>query len=498
MKMEIIKYKKSIIKCLMVVLVIASVVACDTDVEIWEPKSDQLVIAGYVAADSSLSEFNKILTKSGINSLLSIRGPFTLFVPTDEAIANYCKEKNINSILDLDTSQIAAIVKNHIVATEIQTGDIGFGALRELNGLGDKMVTEFEGSDIIINKSSKIVNRDIKAANGYVHKINKVLEPVTNTLFDLISSLDGYSIFTQGLVKAGLEDTLRLVDFEYGKKMARTNFTLLAVADTIYHRYGITNVDQLISYFTSDLSNLTSLDNDFYRYMEYHCLTGTYFMSDFEPKLYPILSFDNNISMSIDLNNYKLNYNSTDSSFTGFFFDESNYLAKNGALHSLTDILPVVNPEPTVIEFEVTDYFDFKQGDFYGKYYMKWFDGQNTFQYIKWGGDYLQYYYKDPAKARPNKNWDCLNMNGWWWVEITTPKIMKGNYELSGNIWDGNAAYACYVDGVLTATIKNEVGDGKPVLGKVNWGKTETHTIKLVALSYGSLFWDTITLTPIK
>jgi hypothetical protein len=44
---------------------------------------------------------------------------------------------------------------NHIIGGIIETGDIGLGAIREVNAIGDYIVSEFEGSDIILNKTAK-------------------------------------------------------------------------------------------------------------------------------------------------------------------------------------------------------------------------------------------------------------------------------------------------------------------------------------------------------
>ena len=58
-------------------------------------------------------------------------------------------------------------------------------------------------------------------------------------IFTAVSSDPSYSIFAEGLSLTGLKDTLQIITFPYGNKVARTRFTLLAVADTIYQRYGI-------------------------------------------------------------------------------------------------------------------------------------------------------------------------------------------------------------------------------------------------------------------
>jgi uncharacterized surface protein with fasciclin (FAS1) repeats len=468
---------------------------CTEEPVLKELRSDQQVISDYIISHpEKFSEFGGLLQSTGLNNLLSIRGPYTVLLPDDNAMLAYYKKKEVDSYLQLDSVQQKELVYNHIIPVEIQSGDIPLGALREPNALGDYISSDLPGSEIVINKHSKIIDRDIRTANGYIHVIDNVIEPVTASVYDLIAADPAFSIFTEGINLTGLKDTLDLISFPYGTKTARTRFTVLVVPDSILILYGINSVEDLINRYTSSPDSITYLNNGFYRYMEYHCLAGTIYMSDLISKLYPILSSDNNISVIVDKEDYKLNYNRTDSTYTGFIIEKSNIPAKNGTIHTINNLLPVEEPYPTVITFESTDYFDLKQGDYYGKYYMKWFDGQNTFEKIKWEGDYLQYYYKN-HNTGTLLNWDCLNMKGYFWVEITTPKIMKGKYVLTGNIWSGWLDYDVYVDGVKTASIKRS-DSGTPVFGTFTWTTTAEHKFKVVAVSSGTLFWDTLVFTP--
>ncbi len=478
------------------ILLVLFLFSCQEDPIEWEKKSTDLVISEYVANNSDFSEFAKILETTQLTSLLSVRGPFTLFLPSDDEMKAFYAEKGVASYTDLDVAFLRKLVLNHLIPSKIETGDIGLGAIRDTNALGDYLVTEFDGSEIIVNKSIRISKRDIQAANGVIQLIDKVIDPVTASVFDLVESNPSFSLFTEGLRLTKLKDTLQIVTFPYGKKLARTRFTLLAVADTTFNRYGITNVDELVSYFTSAPDSVTYLNNGFYRYMEYHCLGGTYFLNNLETRVYPILSYDNNISVTVDTD-YKLNFNALTKLYTGFIIEESNYPAKNGTVHAINDLLPVFQPAPTVITLETTDYFDMRQGDYYGKYYMRWFDGQNTFENIKWEGDYLLYYFKDHNTGKL-LNDDCLSMNGWWWVQITTPKIMKGKYKMTANLWSGQTNYLVYVDGVNTALIKDSDPAETTSWGEFEWTETTTHTIKVITKSPGLLFWDTVILTPIK
>jgi len=476
---------------------------CVQEPVLWTKGSKEQVISDYIAANDQYSEFGKLLESAGLNPLLSVRGPYTLFLPDNEAMATYYQEKN-TSFDQLSLDERKKLVYNHLIAlSEIQSSDFGLGALRDTNAIGDFLVTEFQGSDIIINKSSKIIKRDIRTANGYIHQIDKVLDLITVNIYDKLKEDPQYSLFTKGLEITGLKDTLQLITSVYGQKnnkdlYMRTRYTIFAVPDQIYKdSLGITTIDQLVAHFTNRADSITFKANPFYRYMEYHCLGGTYFLSDFKAgtNLYPILSSDNNVSITIE-DDYKLNMDKNTKLYTGFDVPNSNVPAKNAAIHKINNILPVIQPEPTLFIFDTTDYPEIKQGDFYGKYYMKWFDGENTFPKVKWKGDYLQYYYKN-HDAPTQLNFDCWNMNGFWEIEITTPKVMKGKYTLSGYVWANNIDFEVYVDGVKSATVPRSGPDRAP-WGEFTWTRTEEHKIKLVNLSWGILFWDTVIFTPVK
>ena len=474
---------------------------CTQDPKIWNKKSIDQVAGDYISSNPEYSEFNKLVEMTGLSALMRIRGPYTIMLPNNDAMFAYYKLKGVSALTDFDAKFLLTLVKNHIITNEIPTGDIGLGAIRDTNAIGDFLVSEFDGADIIIDKYSKIIKRDVRVANGYIHVLDRVLDPVTKDLYTIVAEDPSYKIFTEGLKITGLKDTLQLISFPYGKKTARTRFTVLAVPDTIYQRYGINNVNDLIKWTGANPDSITFLNNPFYRYMEYHCLNGTHYLSDFKTQLYPILSHDNNLSLTID-NDYKINYLPETKKYTGFIIPASNTPAKNGVIHAINDLLPVSQPAPGVITFETTDFFDFQQEDCVGKYYKKWSDGQNTFANIKFEGLYLLYYYKLSTGRTPITKNDQLSMVGYFWIEITTPKVMKGHYKLSAGIWSGGedlCIFDAFADGVKVASINARISAPVPMdFAEVTYTKTETHKIKIVCTGWGSLFWDTIIFTPIK
>ena len=477
---------------------------CKQEAQIWEKKSLEMPAGDYIASNpEQFSEFEKLMEETDMKAALNVRGPYTVFVPNNEAMFAYYKFKNVNSLSDLEDSFKQLLIRNHVVAFEIPTDEIGLGALSQTNANGDYLASEFDGSDIIISKYSKIIKRNIRTANGYIHVVNKVLDPVTKDIYTVISADPSYKIFTEGLNRTGIKDTLQLISFPYGKTIARTRFTILAVADSIYNRYGIYNVNDLIKWCGASPDSLTFMNNPFYRYMEYHCLNGSYYLPDLNTGLYPILSRDNNLMFTIDTD-YKINLDNKTKKYTGFNIPASNTPAKNGALHAINDILPVTQPEPASVIFETTDFFDLKQGDYYGKYYQRFFDGEKTFAKIKWEGDYMLYYYK-PIQAE-NRNYDCLSMNGWWSVSITFPKVMKGKYDVSiyQPGWGDVTNCVAYIDGVATPYVyKGPYGGsggsgGLQKIADVEFTTTAEHTITLRNIVNGMLFWDYVRFDPAK
>jgi uncharacterized surface protein with fasciclin (FAS1) repeats len=476
--------------------------SCTEEPQYWRVASAEQVIGDYVATNpDQFSEFNELVRSTGMESLLNTRGPYTLFLPNNEAMFEYYTLKNVSSLEGFSESDQESLVLNHLVGADIGSNDIGLGTLRETNALGDYVVTEFEGSDIIVNKHSKIIDRDVRTANGYIHVIDRVMDPITDDIYTVVSSDPSYRIFAEGLSLTGLKDTLQIISFPYGQKEARTRFTVLAVADSIYHRYGIQSVEDLVEWCGANPDSVTFLNNPFYRYMEYHCMTGSYYLSDLNTGIYPILSRDNNIAFTIDTD-YKINYDRNTEAYTGFNIPASNTPAKNGALHAVDDIMPVIEPEPATVLFETTDFFDIKHGDYYLEHYHRWFDGKNTFEKIKWEGDYFLYYYKELHSEIINH--DCVSMLGWWSVSITFPKVMKGKYDvyIYQPGWQDVTNCIAYLDGVGQPYIyEGPYGHtggsgGRQKIADADFKTTAEHTITLRNIAFGMLFWDYVEFEP--
>lgn len=497
------KFKSVLFKLGLFSIIATTFTFCTEPPTLWEVDSVDQVASDYINTHEEFSEFAKLVEKTGLEPLLGIRGPYTIMLPNNDAMFAFYKENGKTSLDEFDTNFLNTLVRNHLITNEIATGDVGLGAIRDTNAIGDYLVTEFQGSDIILNKESKIIDRDVRLANGYVHVIDKVIDPVTKDIYTVVAEDPSYKIFAEGLRISGLKDTLQVIYFPFGNLTARTRFTILAVPDSVYQRNGINSIDDLIKFTGANPDSVTYLNNPFYRYMEYHCLNNTYYLNTFESTLYPILSSDNNVSMTIDTD-YKINLFPKTQKYTAFIVPASNVPAKNGSIHSINGLLPVIDPEPVAIIFETTDFFDFKQGYWYDKQYEKFSDGKNQFANIKWVGDYMQYHWKAAGTGGVLMNEDCLQMIGWFSLSVTFPKVMKGKWEVGiyQPNWGDITSCLVYIDDVLCDTkylgARTGGSAGLQKVAEVDWKTTTTHTIRMENYFYGMIFWDYVKFTPIK
>jgi uncharacterized surface protein with fasciclin (FAS1) repeats len=163
-------------KTFLLVLVVMTFNFCAEEPEYWTEKSANLVITDFINSKPELySEFAKLIEQTGISSQLKVRGPYTVFLPNNDAMFAYYSLKNVSSLEEFSETFKTELAYNHIITASIATSAFGLGALFETNALGDYIVTEFDGSDIIVAKYAKVVDRDIETANGFSHEVDIIV-----------------------------------------------------------------------------------------------------------------------------------------------------------------------------------------------------------------------------------------------------------------------------------------------------------------------------------
>ena len=112
------------------------------------------------------------LEAAGLADTLKGPGPFTVFAPTDEAF-DQLPEGTVAKLLG-DLPALRNVLLYHVVAGALLAGDVV--TLKTATTAMGQSITIDTANGARINDAT-IVQTDIRAANGVIHVINRVLLP---------------------------------------------------------------------------------------------------------------------------------------------------------------------------------------------------------------------------------------------------------------------------------------------------------------------------------
>jgi uncharacterized surface protein with fasciclin (FAS1) repeats len=159
----------------------------------------------------NLSVMNTAVSRSNLRNELLLSGPYTVFAPSDEAFA---KAGYAGPAAMLGASQplVARIAAYHTLQGTYDLNKIPFLFNQEIRSYGGKLyVTRWiKNNDTVLTiNGSRLLSVGIKASNGYVQVIDRMLEPYTHeTLADAIASEAALTLFHQAVQRAGLSEML--------------------------------------------------------------------------------------------------------------------------------------------------------------------------------------------------------------------------------------------------------------------------------------------------
>ena len=122
-----------------------------------------------ISADTSLSRFTELLTKSGYDKLLASSKTYTVYAPDNAALAG------LDAATVNDTARLRKFVGNHIGAqTYLTSATSATQRIAMVNGKYHNIL----GATI---EDANIKRGDLRAKNGVFHVINKMLPALSNS-----------------------------------------------------------------------------------------------------------------------------------------------------------------------------------------------------------------------------------------------------------------------------------------------------------------------------
>jgi uncharacterized surface protein with fasciclin (FAS1) repeats len=112
------------------------------------------------------------LKAAGLTDILSRKGPYTVFAPTDEAFKKL-PAGAVDALLK-DSAKLKAVLNYHMIAGHFTTRDMKSGDVTTLQG--SPLSAVVSSSDVHVN-GAHVKGADLVATNGVIHAIDAVIMP---------------------------------------------------------------------------------------------------------------------------------------------------------------------------------------------------------------------------------------------------------------------------------------------------------------------------------
>jgi uncharacterized surface protein with fasciclin (FAS1) repeats len=112
------------------------------------------------------------LKAAGLTDILSKKGPFTVFAPTDEAFKKL--PAGAMDALLKDTAKLKGVLTYHVIVGHVSAKDMKSGDVMTMQG--SPLTAVVASSDVQVN-GAHVKRADLVATNGVIHAIDAVIMP---------------------------------------------------------------------------------------------------------------------------------------------------------------------------------------------------------------------------------------------------------------------------------------------------------------------------------
>ena len=129
-------------------------------------------IADTAAANPQLTTLNKLINEAGLADTLRGPGPYTMFAPTDDAFK--AVPPATLEALAKDKNRLKTVLSYHVVPGTLTSSDVKNGPVKTVQG-GD--VTLYKSGTFLTVEEAVVTTADVRATNGVIQVVDKVLIP---------------------------------------------------------------------------------------------------------------------------------------------------------------------------------------------------------------------------------------------------------------------------------------------------------------------------------
>ena len=112
---------------------------------------------------------------AGLVDTLKGKGPFTLFAPTDAAFSKLPEGTVANLLKPENKAKLVAILTHHVLEGAVPSKAVVGKKLSPKTVNGTSL--SVDGTNGVMVSGAKVISADVKASNGIIHVIDKVILP---------------------------------------------------------------------------------------------------------------------------------------------------------------------------------------------------------------------------------------------------------------------------------------------------------------------------------
>ena len=177
---------------------------------------DEDPVGVYLSKDPDYSMWVSLLKKADVYNALNLgSSEYTCFAARNGAVETYLADNGYGSIDDIPADELNYLVRYHIISGKKYLNSdlllkLSFPTVSgDYLTAGINLETELRYIDNGEGKErSYIIEKDINVSNGIIQCLDRMLSPITMTVWDIIAENQSYSIFTEALRATGFDEWL--------------------------------------------------------------------------------------------------------------------------------------------------------------------------------------------------------------------------------------------------------------------------------------------------
>lgn len=139
-----------------------------------KPAAKTNTIVDVASGNKSFSTLVTAIKAAGLTETLSGQGPYTVLAPTNEAFSAVPKATLESLLKPENKAKLQKVLTYHVVSGAYLSKDVEPGSVKTVEG--SPVTVSARGGKFMVNNAN-VTQTDIKASNGVIHVIDKVLLP---------------------------------------------------------------------------------------------------------------------------------------------------------------------------------------------------------------------------------------------------------------------------------------------------------------------------------